>query len=208
MEKYGENCRFILTANYETQIISPLKSRCATFTLLPIKKEEMVTILKRIAENEHILYNEEALAKIAEVSKGDMRYAINLLQTLSTMQPITPEMVAKKVGDISNLISYLKTSPKLALQEADKLLQTMDEREILNQIFTHYQTLYLSSNLPEDLAKSIFTLIAEADYRMAVGASKYIQLVNLIYEISSILISNNSNDNEVKKGNEGSSLLW
>ena len=208
MEKYGENCRFILTANYESQIIQPLKSRCATFTLLPVMGEEVVRILSKIARSEKVVVDKEALMEIARVSKGDLRSAINLLQTLSSSQPITKDKVATKVGDISTLITYLKTSPKLAIGEAEKLLKVMSEKELLLQLFHHFQQLYLNSSLPKQTAKQIFTLIAEADYRMAVGADSYIQLINLIYQLSNLFMEEGENTKKEGDGNESGAVFW
>ena len=98
MELYSVNTRFILIANYPSKIIDPIQSRCAFFRFQPLKKEDVVARLKYIAENEGVDYDYEALETIYEISEGDMRKAINILQAAAAIGKVTVDAVYKVVG--------------------------------------------------------------------------------------------------------------
>ena len=83
VEKYSDTTRFCFICNYENKIIPPIKSRCLNFTFFPVDKENIVKKLKYICKEEKIKYENDALDVIAQLSNGDCRKSINLLQSIS-----------------------------------------------------------------------------------------------------------------------------
>jgi len=87
MEKFSQNSRFILTANYPSKIIDPIKSRCITFEFKRLSKEEMKQRLKYILGQENVKFNSETvdedLEKVIRFSRYDMRKSIQNLQRFS-----------------------------------------------------------------------------------------------------------------------------
>jgi replication factor C subunit 3/5 len=83
IEKYSNNTRFCLICNYENKIIPAIRSRCANFRFSPISKENIINKLNYICNNENIEINNECLVMIANLSDGDLRKSINLLQSIS-----------------------------------------------------------------------------------------------------------------------------
>ena len=83
IEKYSSSTRFCLICNYDNKIIPAIKSRCAEFKFNPIKKDILINQLKRIADKENLEYSEEAMNIICNISKGDLRKALNLMQSAS-----------------------------------------------------------------------------------------------------------------------------
>merc|ERR1712100_671833 len=77
IEKYSSSTRFCLICNYDNKIIPAIKSRCAEFKFNPISNKNMVNQLKIIAKKENLKYDKESLNVINNISKGDMRKAIN-----------------------------------------------------------------------------------------------------------------------------------
>ena len=67
--------------NYDNKIISAIKSRCAEFKFNPIKPNIMKSQLEYIAKSENLSYTDNTMDIISNISKGDMRKAINLLQS-------------------------------------------------------------------------------------------------------------------------------
>ena len=67
------------------KIISPIKARCVNLRFYPIDKKIIVDRLKYICECENLKYEENCLESIANIANGDLRKAINLLQSLSMM---------------------------------------------------------------------------------------------------------------------------
>jgi len=81
METSSRVSRFILIANYSSKIIEPIQSRCAVLRFSAIRKEDMLKHLIYIAEKEHLSLLDNAAETIVEFSEGDLRRAINILQT-------------------------------------------------------------------------------------------------------------------------------
>ncbi|MEM2376777.1 MAG: replication factor C small subunit, partial [Sulfolobales archaeon] len=98
MEMYVDVTRFILIANYPSKIIEPIQSRCAVFRFIPLRKEDVVKRLKWICMNEGIRCDEEGLEVIHEISEGDMRKAINILQASASIGDVNVSNVLKVVG--------------------------------------------------------------------------------------------------------------
>jgi replication factor C subunit 3/5 len=85
IEKYSDDTRFCIICNYMNKIISPIKARCVNLRFYPIDKKIIVDRLKYICECENLKYEENSLESIANIANGDLRKAINLLQSLSMM---------------------------------------------------------------------------------------------------------------------------
>ena len=88
IEKYSENTRFCLICNYENKIIKPIKSRCVNIRFYPISQEIIIEKIKNICINENIKYTSNGIKTIAKISNGDMRKAINILQSLNSLSNI------------------------------------------------------------------------------------------------------------------------
>ena len=83
IEKYSITTRFCLICNYDNKIIPAIKSRCAEFKFNPINNNVMKEKLKSIANNENIKYEDKSIDIITGIAKGDLRKAINLMQSSS-----------------------------------------------------------------------------------------------------------------------------
>ncbi len=182
MEMYTASTRFILIANYPSKIIEPIQSRCAVFRFTPLKKEDVVSRLKWIAEQEKVKYQEDALETIYEISEGDMRRAINILQAAAALGEVTVESVYKVVGlahprEIRQMI-------QLALagnftEARDKLRQLMinyglSGLDIIKQV--HREIFSPDIKLPDELKIMIADLAGEIQFRLVEGADDEIQL--------------------------------
>src|SRR5579885_3632394 len=100
MEIYARNIRFILTCNYSNRIIEPIQSRTVVLRFLPLEKEHVIKRLNYIANNEKVKIDEQALETIFDLSNGDLRRAINLLQSASLFGEVTSEVVYKVAGAV------------------------------------------------------------------------------------------------------------
>lgn len=75
---------FILDGNNEADFIEPIKSRCVIFRFKPLTAMEILQRLLAILKDEKVQVNEQVeniARKLAEQSNGDMRRAINDLET-------------------------------------------------------------------------------------------------------------------------------
>ncbi|KAF1775443.1 P-loop containing nucleoside triphosphate hydrolase [Phytophthora cactorum] len=73
--------RFCLICNYVSRIIEPVASRCAKFRFAPLEKVSMTSRVRFIASEEHVNVSDSVLESLLECSNGDLRKAINYLQS-------------------------------------------------------------------------------------------------------------------------------
>ncbi len=181
MERYTRTCRFILSCNYSSKIISPVQSRCALFRFTRIGDDIMRRQLKKIAEAEDIKHDGEGLDAILYVSDGDMRQAINVLQSVAA--------VAKSVTkeEVFNIASRAKPELVRKLMEVamdgkftdargmlDDLLikRSISGEEILLQMHREIENL----DVPNEKKLALVNLIGEYNFRLVEGANEKIQL--------------------------------
>lgn len=84
MEIYSGTTRFAFACNQSNKIIEPLQSRCAILRYSRLTDGEIVTRLVQICKAEDVKYSEEGLAALVFSAEGDMRQAINNLQSTWT----------------------------------------------------------------------------------------------------------------------------
>lgn len=82
IEQYSSVTRFCFICNYISKITAAIKSRCSITYFNKLSHETMISKLKFIAESESIKLKDNLYDIIIEVSNGDMRKAIMLLQNI------------------------------------------------------------------------------------------------------------------------------
>jgi DNA polymerase III delta prime subunit len=82
MEKYPNNVRFAFTCNMPSEINEAIQSKCILRRYTYLENDLVVDRLKIICRKENVKYDENALKKISELSRGDVRSSINKLQIL------------------------------------------------------------------------------------------------------------------------------
>ncbi|MGC8581326.1 MAG: replication factor C small subunit [Thermoplasmata archaeon] len=186
MEKYSNNCRFILSCNYSSKIIEAIQSRCAVFRFNSINEEELIAHLKDIAKKEGKHVTEEAYKDIAKISEGDMRKAINILQmATSVSKEVTRDDVYKVTGsahpsDVKEMIlNAIKGNFIESRKKLDDIIakQGVSGDEVLRAIHT---TVLDMPDINEGLLLKIIDKIGEIDFRIVEGSSDRIQLEALL----------------------------
>lgn len=81
MEIYSSSTRFALACNNSTKIIEPIQSRCAVLRFTRLSDAEILARLQQIIELEKISYDPSGLEAIVFIAEGDMRNALNSLQS-------------------------------------------------------------------------------------------------------------------------------
>jgi replication factor C subunit 3/5 len=127
IEKYSSTLRFCLICNYENKIIHAIKSRCANFRFNNIDVKHICYKLNQIGILENIKFEPSAINVIAELAHGDLRKAINLLQSIYLQNKyITIDLCYKISGiptkdEIQNIISIL-TDDNVLFNEAYNII--------------------------------------------------------------------------------------
>ncbi len=186
MELYTASTRFILLANYPSKIIDPIQSRCAFFRFTPLSKEDVVGRLRYIAEREGVDYDDEALDTIYEISEGDMRKAINILQAAAAMGRVTVEAVFKVVGmarprEVREMIKLALSGDFTNARNMMRKLMLeygLSGEDIVRQV--HREIFSQELNIPEELRVMIADYLGEIHFRLVEGSDDDIQLSALI----------------------------
>ncbi len=190
MELYTVSTRFILIANYPSKIIDPIQSRCALFRFTPLSKEDVVSRLAYILENEGVDYDEEALESIYEISEGDMRKAINILQAAASLGKVTVSMVYKVVGlahpvEVREMIeTALKGDFDTARAKLRKLMVDygLAGTDLLKQV--HRELFGNKIQIPEEYRVLIADYLGEMHFRVVEGSDDDIQLTAFLAWLS------------------------
>ena len=182
MELFTINTRFILIANYPSKIIEPIQSRCAVFRFTSLSKDDVVGRLKWIAEKEGVELEDEALEVIYELSEGDMRRAINVLQASSALGKVTVESVYRVVGlahprEVREMVKSALagdfTGARGKLREL-MINYGLSGLDVIKQV--HREIFGAELKLPEELKVLIADYAGEIQYRLTEGSDDEIQL--------------------------------
>jgi replication factor C subunit 3/5 len=131
IEKYSATIRFCLICNYENKIIPAIRSRCANFRFSNIDTVHICRKLKEIIEMENIKYEPNVVETIATLAKGDLRKAINLLQSISMQCGEDKKITIGLCYDTAGVPSS---------EEMDKILQVLINKEV--KFDTAYKKIY------------------------------------------------------------------
>ena len=167
IEKYSDNTRFCLICNYENKIIPPIKSRCINIRFNPIDKKIIMNRLIEICKLEKIKYSSDCLEAISNISNGDLRKAINILQSISMMsmnKKLSSELCYDSTGipkpelvkDIFNILIDKKIDYMEAYTYLKKnILETGILLSFLLQELSNYITNIIINVEPSKIAKDI-----------------------------------------------------
>ncbi|MCK5608799.1 replication factor C small subunit [Candidatus Pacearchaeota archaeon] len=192
MEKYTNTCRFILCCNYSGKIIEPIQSRCALFRFTPLKPEDMSEYLSFIAGNEQMELTDDGMNAIIEVAEGDMRRAINMMQSAASLAgKIDEKSVFQVVGkakpeDVKDVLELTKNGDFEKAREKlrDMLLKYgLSGTDILKQIHSEIFRL----DIDEEKKVALADATGEVDFRLIQGADDEVQLSALLAKISFIV---------------------
>ncbi len=187
MESYSMSCRFILSSNYSSKIIEPIQSRCAIYRFKPVQDADIQSRIQYIADKEGITLNEGALAAISAIANGDLRKAINVLQSSAVINENIDENLVYQITstakpeDINLLIHTAMDGnfmDALIILDSFLLEQGLSAVDIINQI--HRAVFDL--DIPDRVKVKLIDKIGEIDFRLTEGASERIQLEALIAE--------------------------
>ncbi len=190
MELYTESTRFILACNYLSKIIEPIQSRTALFRFYPLKREDIVSRLAYILKNEKVEYDQKALDTIYDITMGDMRKSINILQAASAYGKVTIESVYKVLGlaqpkEIREMLNLALQGKFVQAREKLKTLLVvhgLSGEDIIKQI--HRELTSSDFQISDELRVLLLDYIGEAEFRIIEGADDEIQLSATLAKIA------------------------
>jgi len=193
METASRTCRFILICNYQSGIIEPIQSRCSVFRFKQLDEADATAYLERICKAEKIQADSKALARIVELSEGDLRRAVNFLQVAATRS---------KDGrlELSNLKDFLPEAQSELVSSMLKLAVQGDfikARDIMYELMGKYgvsgREIIRTANreitrIPElsNNQVQVVRTLGDYDFRLTQGANEDIQLSAMLAQIAAI----------------------
>lgn len=192
IENYTSNTRFCIICNYETKIISALKSRCMIFRFSPIPKEKHLLKLKNIALNESVNIDDVALKTIINLAEGDMRKSINLIQSihtsLKTIKKIMINDVYKQIGyptldEKKNIISVILDKNINLCDSIVSIDKMKNQYGLTNTDILRDMINYFAKNIDSYqtfILTNIFDKLGDLECKMAISHNNNIMLANII----------------------------
>lgn len=204
MEKYTANTRFCIIANYTHKLSPALLSRCTRFRFSPLKEADIRRLVDHVIVQEHVNIVPEAVDSLVQLSKGDMRRALNVLQAchagskplpmrgqppiekadikydLITNDTIYNCIAAPHPEDIRLIMTTMLSTPDvtscLTTINALKSSRGLALADILTSLAEELQTLEVSTATRVTWLEGL----AEIEYRLAGGGSEGIQTGGMV----------------------------
>ncbi|KAA6374892.1 MAG: putative Replication factor C subunit 2 [Streblomastix strix] len=187
MEVYSNTTRFALACNNSAQVIEPIQSRCAILRFTRLSDKDILKRLLFIGDAEKIPYTEAGMGAIIFTAQGDMRQAVNNMQsTFYGFGKVDAESVFKVCDQphpeiIRRIVDYcVKGQLNEALDLADCLwAKGYSALDIVGTLF--YLVPRLS--LQEDIKFLILREIGNSQMILLDGCDDQVQLSGLLARI-------------------------
>jgi replication factor C small subunit len=194
METSSRTSRFILICNQSSKIIEPIQSRCAIFRFSRLDRTAMKEHLECIAKKENVNLTSEAAERIVDYSEGDLRHAINALQTAAAYKEgglVDEKVVSQVIGEASPKQVQLMLNKAINgdFTEARKIMYDIigtygfSGAEIIRQM---QRELFKISYITPEQKAELSDILGEYDYRLTQGANSDIQLSALLAQFAKV----------------------
>ncbi len=204
LRKIMEDCtntRFCIICNYHNKIIDPIISRCSVYRFKPVPKENIYKKLKEICVKEGSIVSDETIAMVEQISRGDMRKAINFLQRcrnfknfisdVKKVDSINNSMVEMASGMIDNktLVSFIEDCIKGNMNSVNKMIDIFynDSYSLTIQIPTIINYIINKPKMKDYHKALICELLLSIDNYLLNGCDESIQYNRLAYGINNIV---------------------
>jgi replication factor C subunit 3/5 len=131
------------------------------------------------------------LTKIIELSRGDVRKAINFLQKCYSNYNILNIDLLKEISGIISNNTFNKLINNIIKKNTlivDNIINNIyiDGYSVVNQILLFHNYI-INSNFSDEIKSKIIYLLCDIDNNLIKGCNEYIQFLRLVYYIMSII---------------------
>jgi DNA polymerase III delta prime subunit len=207
IESTSKITRFCFTCNYIEKIIEPIISRCVKFRFKPLSICSLSERLSKIAELENIKINKDCIKKISEISGGDGRKAIMILQNCKyIIKPkecvkdrfLPLELSFNKPQQNNNIITIDDcdeltgtTNEKILLDIYNKLInssiyeindlahEVINHNININNLLRFIKNKIINSNIQDNIKSKIVTEILNIYCKLIEKADEFLQILFL-----------------------------
>ena len=189
MEETSNITRFCFICNYVNQIIEPINSRCVKLRFRSIRLEDIKIKLNNINMSEKLNLSDECIETISEISNGDLRKEILLLQNTKYIKKnINKDDIYEmckyiRSEEIEKYIIELKTdtSIKNIMMITKKIIES---GYIYNSIIIELCKYIIKMKIEDNKKAKILFMISDIEKKLNERCDEYIQLLTLFTEIT------------------------
>lgn len=184
MEKYSATTRFALACNNSTKIIEPIQSRCAILRYSKLQDEEVLRRLVEVCEAEGVPNTPDGLEALVFTAEGDMRHALNNLQSTTAGFGLVNEANVLKVCDQPHPLTARAIVAGVCTSDLAAAMSHM--QALINEGYAGIDivsTLFRVTRaqpLPEELQLALIKEIATTHMRVTDGVGNPLQLQGLV----------------------------
>ena len=201
METHAAVTRFCLVCNYASKIIAPLASRCAKFRFSPLSPTSMNRRLVHICEKEGAIFQNKCSRRVLDAivasSKGDMRNAINTLQTVSQLPSVTEDTVTEISGEVPERVlnelwhSMTTRSAQNFESVVRAALSFVGQGYSVGKVLAEVQGKVVSAEeeISDTDKATICTKLLEVDRCLNDGADEELQLLDLCCAVQDVFLN-------------------
>lgn len=187
MEIYSNTTRFALACNTSEKIIEPIQSRCAMLRYTKLSDAQILAKTLEVCEKENLTYDESGLEAIVFTAQGDMRQALNNLQsTANGFGHINSENVFKVCDEPHPMLvqEMLEHCVKGDIHKAYKIMAKLwrlgyAAEDIIGNIFRVCKRM----NMPEKLKLIFIRDIGETHMKIVDGMNSLLQMSGLLAKL-------------------------
>ncbi|AGC34465.1 replication factor C small subunit [Haloarcula virus HVTV-2] len=187
MEDHADVTRFFLSCNYLSQIIGPIQSRCAPFSISPLTDDDLFQIGKNVAEEEGIAIEDDTLTLMVNAADGDARKLINSMQAAVYEGEIDANGVNVVVSTVDDALveQIVNTAVEGDLDDAMRQLdvEVLKEGVPANQLCDSFLRVIKKQDLPGDVKAKMLDKVAETNWRAMRGANPHVQFHSLLADL-------------------------
>jgi len=187
MELYSHSTRFALACNSSEKIIEPIQSRSAMLRFNKLSDAQILAKLLNVCNLENVTSTPDGLEAVVFTAQGDMRQALNNLQsTAEGFGTVCQENVFKVCDEPHPLLvaDMLEYCAQAKLEEATKImLQLWKKGYSSEDIITNTFRVCKSLNLAEYLKLEFIKEIGMQHKAIVSGTSSLLQMSGLLAKL-------------------------
>lgn len=171
MEKYSNNCRFILVSSLISKVLEPLRSRCVIFNINRPNNVELFEYIFNISINENIKINFKDICNLINKANGDIKNALWMLELIK-YDIHTDNSYAMAINEIVKLI--------IDFNNNDKTVANSKNIAQFNAIINIFYKILITNISGSLIIKDVMMKLCELDainenkkYEIVITSAKY-----------------------------------
>lgn len=193
MEIYSSTTRFALACNQSSKIIEPIQSRCAIVRFSKLTDQELLARLTTVANAEGVASTPDGLEAVVFTADGDMRQALNNLQSTANGFGLVNQEAVFKVCDqphpllMQNIVKQCIEARIDDAYEGMKALCDMgySASDIITILFRVVRN---NQNMHEFLKLEYIKVIGFCHMRILDGVDSRLQLSGLLADLCALTL--------------------